>query len=104
MVMNIETADMRLKESIWGRGELMVIAAHRYCLGRRTYIVGDCCDWLIDIWPSLSVKTKEIIQRDTEEEFIRDDNARANGDNYKPLGDDCDRADWERVRNLWRES
>ena len=80
---------------------LMVIAAFRYCLGRQTYIVGDCADWLINTWPLLSDQTKAIIQRDLEEAFTRDDEDREAGRDYKTLGHDCDRAEWERVRKLW---
>lgn len=80
---------------------LMVIAAFRYCLGRMTYIVGDCASWLIKIWPYLSKETQNIIKRDLEEAFTRDDEARADGHEYKPLGADCDRFQWERVRKLW---
>jgi hypothetical protein len=85
----------------WGRGELMVIAAVRYCMGRTSYIVGDCADWLIEQWPNFSEKTRAIIMRDVEEEFARDDRARADMSDYKPLGMDMDRAEWERVRKLW---
>lgn len=85
----------------YGRNNLMVIAAHRYCLGRMTYIVGDCVGWLINIWPELPDETKAIIQRDTEEAFTYDDNDRANGREFKHLGHDCDRAEWEKLRKLW---
>lgn len=87
--------------SPWGWQALMPIAAHRYCLGRMTYIVGACADWLVEQWPALPENARQIIQRDTEEAFARDDEARAIGDQHKPLGYDCDRRDWERVRALW---
>lgn len=80
-----------------GRGDLMAIAAFRYCLGRRTYIVGDCADWLIEQWGSLDQKARAVIERDLREEVKRDDEARAENREYKPLGQDCDRADWLRV-------
>lgn len=89
----------------FGRGDLMVLAAVRYCLGRKSYIVSDCVDWLIEQWPNISDSMKKIIQRDVEEEFKKDNMVRAAGEHclsYKPLGMDCDRAEWERVRNLWR--
>lgn len=85
----------------YGRGDLMAIAAFRYCCGRMSYIVSDCADWLISVWPELSDNTKTVIQRDLEREFQKDDQARLAGDQYKPLGMDCDRAEWERVRKLW---
>jgi hypothetical protein len=75
-------------------------AAVRYCLGRQSYIVGDCVDWLIEVWPNLRESTRNIIKRDIEEAFARDDRARVNGDAYNPLGMDMDRAEWERARRL----
>ena len=70
----------------YGRDELMAIAAVRYCLGRMSYIVGDCVDWLIGAWQTLDQSTRNIIQRDIEEAFLRDDEAREDGREYKPLG------------------
>lgn len=88
-------------EHPWGRHDLMVIASVRYCLGRMTYITGDCCDWLIAHWPEIRESTRNVVRRDIEEAFARDDEARAAGNEHKPLGGDCDRAQWERVRQLW---
>ena len=89
------------REQGWGWDDLMVIAAFRYSCGRATYISKVCADWLVSIWPMLSENTRAVIQRDLEAEFASDDKARAEGDTYKPLGWDCDRQEWERVRNLW---
>ena len=91
------------REQGWGWNDLMVISAFRYCCGRSTYVVGVCADWLISIWPLLTENTRAVIQRDLEREFERDDKARAAGASYKPLGHDCDREQWERVRKLWKE-
>lgn len=96
------TEPLLTKEQAWGLQGLMAMAAHRYCMGRATYIVGCCADWLIAEWESLPENVRAIIQRDTEYEFIRDDEARERGDTYKPLGHDCDRREWERVRALWK--
>ncbi len=87
----------------WGFADLMATAALRYCLGSRTYIVGACVEWLIEQWPNFEPNCRAVIQRDVEEQFKRDDLARARGEDYKPLGWDCDRADWERARKLWQE-
>ena len=98
--LNIDFA-VAVLDAMSGHDHLMVISAFRYCLGRMTYIVGDCADWLIKIWPYLSKETQNIIRRDLEEQFTLDDDARATGRDYKPLGWDCDRAEWSRVRKLW---
>lgn len=86
----------------YGRDDLMAIAAVRYCLGRMTYIVGECVDWLICVWPNLKPNAQIVIQRDIEEAFLRDDEDRAAGREYQELGMDCDRQQWERARRLWK--
>lgn len=77
------------------------LGATRYYVGRRTYAVNDFCDLLINNWQNLHITTQDLIARDLEIEFIRDDDARINKNKFKPLGDDCDRESWEKVRNLW---
>lgn len=89
-------------EEAWGRHCLMAMAAVRYCLGRRTYIVSDCKEWLINTWPIMPEDIKATIQRDIEEAFKRDDEDRENGREHKTLGHDCDRRSWENVRKLWK--
>ena len=91
------------EQGAWGSDGLMALAAFRYCLGRMTYIVGDCERWIFANWGHFPESVKKLIQRDLEEEFARDDEARARGAAHKPLGHDCDRAAWERVRTLWKE-
>ena len=86
----------------WGRGDIMALAAVRYSLGRMSYIVGDCCDWLRAAWPHLSKSIRTTIASDIDEAFARDDDARERGDQYKPLGMDMDRAQWAAVRELWQ--
>ena len=80
----------------YGFDGLMAIAAFRYCLGRRTYIVGACVDWLIDQWHAFPPNVRSVIARDLREAFERDDAARQHGDRH-PLGWDCDRRDWQRA-------
>jgi hypothetical protein len=90
------------REQGWGWNEIVVISAFRYIVGRQTYVVQAFADWLISIWPMLGENTRSVIQRDLEQEFASDDNARQREANYKPLGHDCDRKDWARVRALWK--
>lgn len=77
------------------------LGAFRYYCGRTSYAVSDFCGLLIWQWPTLPKRARDLIQRDLEEEFERDDRARAEGREYKPLGLDCDREQWECVRSLW---
>ena len=97
---NIEFA-IEVLDAMAGHDHLMVIAATRYCIGRMTYVVGDCVAWLIKLWPMLSDNTRKILQRDIEEHFARDDEDREAGRERKALGWDCDRKEWEKVRRLW---
>jgi hypothetical protein len=88
----------------WGDSDSMAVAAVRYCLGRRTYIVGECVQWLEQQWPNLSEGAQRNIRSDIESEFVRDDRVRTCGGDhqaFKPLGDECDRAEWEKARRLW---
>ena len=87
----------------WGFDGLMASAAFRYCLGRQTYIVGACADWIISNWEKFPQNVKTLIEREVEEEFEKDDKERMHNANatWLPLGHDCDRKEWERVRALW---
>jgi hypothetical protein len=77
----------------WGRGQLMVTAAFRYCLGRQTYIVRDCVDWLLTILPRLEHGTRSILRRDLEAAY------RDAAEGRPALGDErIDRPEWERLR------
>lgn len=87
-------------DQAWGFQGLMVTAAFRYCLGQQTYIVGCCVEWLLENWAQLPRNVQALIERELREEFARDDEARAAGDSFKPLGWDCDRKEWERVLQL----
>jgi hypothetical protein len=73
----------------FGRDNLMVIAAFRYCLGRRTYIVSDCVAWLREIWPLLVSRDKRLIKKEVDEALSA---GRA--------GDHCDRDEWIKIMEL----
>lgn len=92
------------EQGAWGFADLMIVAAFRYCCGRMTYISGACADWIVDMWPQFPERAKALIRRELDEEFRRDDEARAMNEQFKPLGWDCDRQAWEKVRALWAET
>ena len=84
------------------------VGATRYYTGRMTYAVSGFVDLLVQEWPKLPEHARAIIARDLDEEFARDDFVRARLEaegcekTYPfPLGHDCDRAQWERVRRLY---
>ena len=76
------------------------VGSFRYYCGRMTYAVRDFCELLCREWPNLPEHTQNLIHFELEEEFYRDDKIRPN-DQYAPLGMDCDRKEWEKVRALW---
>ena len=53
-------------------GQLMVMAAHRYCLGRSSYIATACIEWLCEWWPQVEEHTRNVIIRDTVQYLICD--------------------------------
>ena len=78
----------------------------RYYIGRRTAGVSDFTNLLIQEWSNLPPETQNFIERDLEEVFNRDDSIRYAAKRYGclPLGDDCDRTDWDKVRRLWNDT
>lgn len=81
----------------------LIIAAQRYCIGRMTAAShGFACD-LAMAWKHLPENTKSVIKEDIDDYFKRDDEARILGDKYKPLGMDCDREAWDKVRKAYHE-
>lgn len=81
----------------FGRHDLMVLAAFRYCLGRRTYIVSDCEAWLIQQWGNFTPSVQVLIEKELRQAAAQDEQARTDGDVWRPLGDGCDRESWLRV-------
>ena len=94
------------QQGAWGWHNLMVVSAFRYCLGRMTYISRVCADWIIARWPDFPPNVQQLIRRELEEAFKKDDEDRADPGNrfFKELGWDCDRKEWERVRAMWASS
>lgn len=64
----------------------MAVYAFRYCLGRKTYCVSDCVNWLIANWYTLEKIDQTLIVKEINEAF--------NTNNY---GMDIDKREWERL-------
>jgi hypothetical protein len=79
------------------------LGSFRYHCGRTSYAVSDFCEMLIQEWETIPENCQNLIKRDLEEAFARDDRARADSESLslRALGHDCDRAEWEQVRKLW---
>lgn len=83
--------------------DVLVVPAFRYCLGRKTYIVQEFVNFLVKNWSDLGERSKICILRELDAAFEQDDSDRQNGAAFRTLGQDCDREQWERVRELWRK-
>lgn len=60
--------------------------AFRYCLGRRTYCVTDCVEYLIANWPNISRQTQLVIHDEVGRAY-----------NADQAGDQQDKDQWMRV-------
>lgn len=69
--------------------DTMVLWAFRYCLGRRSYAVGDCADYLIAYWKYIDGVTQKLIRHEIEE-------ALENGN----FGMDVDGRTWKNVLKM----
>lgn len=88
----------------------LVFWSFRYFLGRMT--IATCCfaESLAKGWEHLNPRIQELIKNELEREFARDDEARKGRDSkgdkavylrYLPLGHDCDREAWQKVRDAY---
>ena len=78
----------------FGRADIMAVAAVRYCMGRSSYIVGDCADWLKENWQEISDRAKQTITRDLRNALDQDDHDRITKQAHNHLGHDMDKAIW----------
>lgn len=69
-------------------GQLIIMSAHRYALGRRTYIVSSTVEWLKENWKYVNENSRFVILRDTAIALLRDE-----------AGDECDFNCWKSFWN-----
>ncbi len=55
-----------------GDDAAMMLFGVRYCLARRSYAPGLCCDWLKRKWPEIAKGDREMILRDIRRELDRE--------------------------------
>jgi hypothetical protein len=83
--------------------EDLVMSATSYYLGRMTALVGTHCERLVKAWPTLSMNCQDYIRRIVENAFQQDEAIKDCSElQYRPLGQECDRVCWRRVRALWK--
>lgn len=63
---------------------LITLAAFRYALGRRSYIVSEVIEWIEKYWDEIAVQTKKIIIEEVEQAVM-----------LSCAGDECDQKSWE---------
>lgn len=68
--------------------EGILVCAVRYCIGRRSYIVGSCDRWVRQLWSTLSPGTRKTIIDDIYAALERDRLGHAS------IGMDMDRDTW----------
>ena len=82
---------------------LLWTGAFRYYLGRQTYAVQWFCELLVRHWNDIPERTRELIKRELDKAFERDDKDRISRTRglVRELGWDCDRAAWCSVKDLY---
>jgi len=99
----IDKRQTKLLEAFGDTPDQLVHCAFRYYLGRMTIATTCFARDLAKAWPHLDEMVGAMILRELKDEFERDDRERAAPKKKRlfarfPLGQDCDRAAWEKVR------
>lgn len=84
-----------------GGADSLIFWSFRYFLGRQTAATVGFAMELAVAWPLIRKNTQDLIKSELEEAFERDDDARERSLSFRPLGDWCDRAAWEKVREAY---
>jgi len=79
----------------------LIFWTFRYFLGRMTIAACGFAEDLARAWPDLEQRTQNAIKRELEQEFARDDRSRTTGLKRHPLGQNCNRMAWSRVRGAY---
>ena len=82
----------KLKLPTW-----MIHQSFRYCLGRRTYAVSVFVNWALANIEQMPESEKQIIKRELREAFEREDRLKLRGSRFSPIGDKCDREQWQKL-------
>lgn len=69
--------------------EHIAFNSFRYCLGRHTYVVSECVEYLIDNWEHLGKKYRELIYKEIQEYFATEW--------QQEHAHECDNNEWNRI-------
>lgn len=72
----------------------LIHSSFRYYLGRRTIATCAFARSLAAAWPLIAKHTREMIARELSQAYSEAERH----PEWKPLGDDCDRESWDKVR------
>jgi hypothetical protein len=102
----LRNAPKRLADCFHGGVDDLIFWTFRYFLGRCTISTCAFAEELAKAWPLLGGRQKDLIKKELEREFMRDDAERKlpkskRGFRWLPLGHDCDRAAWQKVRDAY---
>lgn len=79
------------------------IQSIRYCMGRRTFAVIDCVEFIRQHWQDLTKHAKANIIRDLDEALLWHEDDLKDGKKYCYLGDECDYRTWKTLREWINE-
>jgi hypothetical protein len=99
----INTQDDIVSKFQGGASDL-IHSSFRYYLGRMTIAACQFAEDLARAWPLLGPSLARMIKNELEKAFEEDDIARKENSKYLPLGHDCDRRAWEKVRAAYQTS
>lgn len=82
---------------------MILFYAFRYCLGRRSYCVDDFCEYATKKIHKIHSKALHLMDREITQAQEDDENESTKIEGYSRLGDECDKKDWLKLREVIRE-
>ncbi|MFW5872325.1 MAG: hypothetical protein ACOCUT_04385 [bacterium] len=102
---NHDFSVLQLVECFDEGASFLVFHSFRYFLGRMTASTADFAERLASAWPLIDKQYQDLIRKELERQFELDDKIRQkiNPNTHYPLGMDCDRFAWEKVRMAYSD-
>jgi hypothetical protein len=102
----MKVTDKKLLECFHDTPSDIVFWAFRYFLGRQTIATCMFAEDLAKAWQFLDNRTQQLIKKELNEAFLRDDEDRIRKQNGEKvygftLGWDCDREAWQKVKDAY---
>lgn len=87
--------------AMFGGESELAFWSFRYFLGRMTIQTCHFAEQLAKVWTQIDERHRCLIREELEHAFVKDDEARNANSKWLPLGMDCDREAWEKVRSAY---